>query len=166
MNPMRAKTRLRVGRRAADIASAIAAILLVTGWASGEAVAQSEGARFQQRQPLTCSQNPTNCRAIFTVVPSNRRMDIDFVSCFLQTATSIDSNKAAFLGVNDALSGQFRHTLIWEQRGTTGFNLIIVSQPVSLVVPEGKRADIAIPFPGLATGTGDCSISGRVVPVP
>lgn len=147
------------------IACTLAAALLAEGWA-GEAVAQSGGSLFQQRQPLTCAQNPTNCRAQFTVVPANRRMEIDFVSCFLQTAAAVDANKAAFLGINDALSGQFRHTLIWEQRQTTGLNIIVISQTVSLVVIEGRRADIAIPFPGAAAGSGDCAISGRIVAVP
>lgn len=142
------------------------ALVLGAPLAPVEAAAQTSGAAFQQRQPIVCSQNPTNCRAQFTVVPASRRMEIDFVSCFLQTAAAIDPNKAAFLGINDALSAQFRHTLIWEERQTSGFNLIIISQPISLIVVEGKRADIAIPFPGSAAGSGDCAISGRLVVVP
>jgi hypothetical protein len=133
----------------------------------GGGTGHAQTGEFQERKALTCTGNPANCRATFNVVAANRRLDIEFVSCFLQRPTAItEPNKAAFLGINNALVF-LRHTLVWEDRQAGNLRLTIVSQPVQLTVRTNQRPDIAIPFTVAVPGaTGDCTISGKIVVLP
>ena len=139
---------------------ATAAGLCTVGAASAQVVP------FQARKALTCSGVPTNCRTTFAPVAAGKRLKIDFVSCFVDAPDSIDPNKAAFLGVDNAQSDTFRHTLRWEIQLTGGRSITIVSQPVVVTVAAGRKPDIAIPFPGLTAATGDCAISGTLTTLP
>jgi hypothetical protein len=157
----------RAGSKARLILRLPAIAFLALALFSGSDTGHAQTGRFQEKKALTCTGNPANCRAVFNVVAANRRLDLEFVSCFLQRPSVLDDpNKAAFLGINNALTG-VRHTLVWEERQAGSLRLTIVSQPVQLTVRTNERPDIAIPFTGLVPGaTGDCTISGKIVVLP
>jgi hypothetical protein len=140
--------------------ASLAAGLCTVGAANAQVVP------FQARKALTCTGTPTNCRATFAPVAAGKRLKIDFVSCFVDAPSSVDPNKAAFIGVDNAQGAAFRHTLRWEIQVTSGRKMTIVSQPVLMIVAEGKKPDIAIPFPGAIAATGDCAISGTLTTLP
>lgn len=144
--------------RSVAAAAMIASLLLVV-----KSAGQAEAAEFQARRQLDCSGTPIKCRATFGEVDANKRLTITFVSCFLQGNQEVELPKAAFLGINNALSDdQFRHALIWEIRDAGNLSIILVSQPVLVQVGAGKRPDIAIPFIGESAPNGNCSISGEL----
>lgn len=122
---------------------------------------------YQERRDLTCKGSPTNCRGTFEEVAAGKVLSIQFVSCFVDgIGLNIDTNKAAFLGINNALGNGFRHTLTWEVRETGNRTIMIVSQPVQLRVPAERRPDIQLPFPSLIAVSGDCAISGDLANAP
>ena len=105
------------------------------------------------------------CRVFFPQVAVNRRLDIQFASCWIQlTAATPDDVQPANLGVNDAF-GNLSHVLVWDARSVAAGNSIYLafSQPVILSINAGQRPQI-----GYAYATGNhafikCTLSGELV---
>ena len=137
----------------------LVAVLVGVSVTAKYASALTEVARspWQITSQATCTTG--FCSALFPQIATNRRLDIQFVSCFVLGDADVGVLLAT-LGSN--LSLTLKHYLAPTAR-TAGLNYIVdISQPVVFAVPAGHRPQIDIEFLGTASSSR-CTLSGQLV---
>ena len=138
-----------------------ASVLSLMPAATLPAHAQTEVARtpWQVTGGKICASG--TCRVYFPLVAANRRLDLQFVSCFV-AGPGLEPS-VFFLGVDDALALGVKHTLVPFERTYNSEALFEVSQPIVFSIAAGHRPQIAFFYSGSATGGSSCSLSGEQV---
>ena len=140
------------------LAASVLALLPVT---TGPASAAVEIARtpWQVTGAVACSGG--SCRFFFPLVATNRRLDLQFVSCF---ARGVDLEPSAFsLAIDDALGTGVRHFLVAFGRAINNTTHFEVSQPVVLSIAANHRPQIGFTELAGLTAVAGCTLSGELV---
>lgn len=138
-----------------------ASILSLMPAATWPAHAQTEVARapWQLTGGRACASG--TCRFYFPLVAANRRLDLQFVSCFV-AGPGLEPS-VFFLGVDDAFAQGVRHSLVPLERTYNSEALFEVSQPIVFSVAAGHRPQIAFLYTGSPTAGSQCTLSGEQV---
>ena len=152
----------------------ILAVFLLTFLSIGFAVDSLRAAEvarvpwFQKGGAVFAPGNPSAVRWVFSLVPNDRRLDVQFVSCGIKEPAADVVPFSAFLGVNDALSlAQRRHLLPWMRftypEGSVHAFSYDISQPVVMSFNAGERPQVAFAYYGGSATFIPCSLSGELV---
>ena len=103
------------------------------------------------------------CRIYFPQFAPNRRLDIEFVSCYFEIGNTFSMGQV-FLVANGPNLGFPKHSLRSETRAVTGsVDAIEISQPIVHSIYAGQRPHIFIVFYAGFPVLGDCTVSGELV---
>lgn len=117
---------------------------------------------YSLRASAACSAGV--CRIDYPRVAVDRRLDIQFVSCFATSDQPSFGLGIPFLAVNDAFStAGARHVMLWNMRSSFGSTVGEISQPIKLTVSAGQRAEIGFTVAGTSTAESQCMLSGELV---
>jgi hypothetical protein len=148
-------------RKLAAIALGAAALLTVVFSANAAIVATTP---YQLRAQGTCADG--TCTLNYPIVATNRRLDIDFVSCAFVTTKIGAELSVASIGIDDASSPTTTtQVLLWNIRTAFGDTIGEISQPVPLTITATHRPQIKFAYllptgPGFASTTARCTIAG------
>jgi hypothetical protein len=101
-------------------------------------------------------------------VPANQRLDIQFVSCFVEMSTNSGSVGLGFLGVDDAWgSTKSRHSIDFRLHtfGDPGRNVYVAAHPMVLTILAGHRWAVAITA-NSGVNAIECAVSGELRAAP
>ena len=103
------------------------------------------------------------CRIYFPQVAPNRRLDIEFVSCYFEIGDTFSMGQAFFVANGPSL-GFPKHSLRSERREVSAtVDAIEISQPLVYSIYAGQRPHIFIVFYAGFPVLGDCTVSGELV---
>ncbi|HEX9903410.1 MAG TPA: hypothetical protein VGA77_00445 [Propylenella sp.] len=146
----------------------LAALVVALPMVEGAIGAPAPGTRNPYQKHLNSTDCKANtgvdtfvCRVDFPPVPQNRRREITYVSCFIQTDSTAELN---FLNVNvDPVSNVFVN-LIPVHIGSGGTKQFQSSDQILLYLKEGDQIEIAA---GLQAGVTifslSCMVSGETI---
>jgi len=146
--------------RLPKISLAAAVVLLVMSAIPKPAEAATETARipWQSTGTTVCD---TNCKVNFPKVATNKRLDLQFVSCISGFGNEFVVQST--LGIDNASTG-VRHWLLWRFRDTIGTSVLgEISQPVVFSIPADHRPQIYIELGGVNASALQCTLSGELV---
>lgn len=117
---------------------------------------------YQDARQRTCSTSPTTCLINFANVPTNRRLEIRYVSCQAIMAGADAVSDAGIGTITDTLEFNLSLNAPWE-RTPAGYPGPVYnwSQPVQMFVPAGRRPAVYITTSGPLTAV--CTISGDML---